>query len=133
MPINIVPVEDTAHLEPLGGCVTDLATLTGQYDRQAAPPAHLPGHSRVSGAVARRRQSSVFPIPPIALSPGSAPYFYLFVEDCRTRELHENYESLLKRSSLTRSEYCSSRARGPVRKQSPAPRDLDSLNSRQGR
>ena len=64
MPINIVPVEDTPHLEPIGGFADDLATLTEQFDRQAA----LPAHSKGSAAVTRRRQSSGFPIPAYALS-----------------------------------------------------------------
>lgn len=66
MPINIVPVEDTPHLEPIGGFADDLlATLTEQFDRQAT----LPAHSKVGGPVTRRRRSSGFPIPAIALSP----------------------------------------------------------------
>ena len=65
MPINIVPVEDTPRLEPIGGFAGDLATLTEQFDRQAALPAHAKG----SGAVTYRRQSSGFPIPAYALSP----------------------------------------------------------------
>ena len=65
MPINIVPVEDTPHLEPIGGFADDLATLTEQFDRQAA----LPAHSKVGGAVTRRQRSSAFPISAIALSP----------------------------------------------------------------
>jgi len=63
MPINIVPVDDTPHPEPIGGFADGLATLTEQFDRQAAPAAH----STVS--VTCRRQSSGFPILAIALSP----------------------------------------------------------------
>jgi len=65
MPMNIVPLEDTLHLEPIGGFAGDPATLTEQFDRQTA----LPAHSKVSAAVIRRGQSSGFPIPATALSP----------------------------------------------------------------
>jgi len=65
MPNNIVAVEDTPNLEPTGGYAGDLATLTEQFDRQAA----LPAHSKVCGAITRLRQSSEFPISAVALSP----------------------------------------------------------------
>jgi len=66
MPINIVPGEDTRHPEPIDNCAGDLATLTEQFDRQAAVPAD----PRASGAaVTRRQQSSAFRISAIALSP----------------------------------------------------------------
>ena len=112
MPMNIVPVDDTSHLEPIGGFASDLAALTEQFDRQAA----LPALSTAIGAVTHRRQSSGFPIPAYALSPRERGVLLLICRGlsnkCIARELEiapETVKShakriLLKLSARTRAE-----------------------------
>lgn len=113
MPINIVPMEDTPHLEPIGGFADDLpATLTEQFDRQAT----LPAHSKVGGAVTRRRRSSGLPIPAIALSPRERGVLLLICRGLSNKDIARELQIapetvkshakkiLLKLSARTRAE-----------------------------
>jgi DNA-binding NarL/FixJ family response regulator len=110
MPINIVPVEDIPHLEPIGGFADDLpATLTEQFDRQAT----LPAHSKVG---TRRRRSSGFPIPAIALSPRERDVLLLICRGLSNKDIARELQIapetvkshakriLLKLSARTRAE-----------------------------
>lgn len=113
MPINVVPLEDTPHLKPIGGFPGDLAALTEQFDRQAAA---LPAHAKVGGADTRRRRTSGFPIPAIALSPRERGVLLLICRGLSNKDIARELQIapetvkshtkniLLKLSARTRAE-----------------------------